>query len=291
MVKVEFRCPNCNKTGKFDVDEELLKQTERGVLAVTIPTGKICSHSFIAYVDKNYVVRDCFSADFSIEIPELIEEESEEIIIPKINVSEIKIIKFNLPASVIIYVIRAIFLKKKILLVTDKKHLYNHYYKFFDYIMQNSLDKDLSFTTKNSYMLKRKDFREFVVIGDNKEIIQDIDKICDLKKLKIEKNIVHKFFKNIDLSQSLIILKNEINIIYNISKKIAEIAEKHQLNKEIDPDTIHESLKDINMNKLQSDLLNLLIEIVEGYFGVQVSMSLKVILKKWKKKEKNKDYF
>ena len=27
MVKVEFRCPTCNKVGKLDVDEELLKKT------------------------------------------------------------------------------------------------------------------------------------------------------------------------------------------------------------------------------------------------------------------------
>ena len=134
MVKVEFRCPTCNKVGKLDIDENLLKKTERGVLAVTIPHGNLCSHSFVAYVDRNLDIRDCFPADFLIEIPELNEEESEEIIVPEINVPEIEIVKLNLPASVIAIIIRAVLLKKQVLYVSDKKHLYDYYQKFFNYI-------------------------------------------------------------------------------------------------------------------------------------------------------------
>jgi len=123
MVKVEFRCPSCNKVGLLDVDSELLKHTERGVLAITVPSGKLCSHSFVAYIDKNLDTRDCYLADFMIEIPQLDEEESEEIFVPEINVPEIEIVKLTLPASVIVYIIRAVLLKKKVLLVSDKKHL------------------------------------------------------------------------------------------------------------------------------------------------------------------------
>ena len=286
MVKVEFRCPSCNKTGKFEVDEELLKQTERGVLAVTIPPGKICSHSFVAYVDKNHDIRDSFSADFTIEIPELIEGESEENILPDINISEIEIVRLNLPASVIVYLIRAFLLNKSVLLLSDKKHLYDHYHKFFEYITQNSFDIDISFTTKIKYKLNKKDFQESIVIGKDKEIIKDMDKAINVKKLKIEKNIVHKLFKTIDILSSLIILKNEIHKIYKISKHISEITEEYHLSEIINHDEIHESLEDISRTKLQSDFLTLLIDVVENYFGVHVPMSLKLILKKWKKKKK-----
>ena len=285
MVKVEFRCPTCNKVGKLDVDEDLLKKTERGVLAITIPHGNLCSHSFVAYVDRNLDIRDCFPADFLLEIPVLVEEESEEIIVPEINIPEIEIVKLNLPASVLVYLIRAIILKKKVLFVSDKKHLYDHYQKFFEYITQNSFDIDLSFTTKILYKLKRKEYQEPVVIGEDKEIIKDIDKIINLKKLKIEKNIVHDFFKTIDILSSLIILKNEILKIYRISKKISEIAEEYHLSEIINHDEIHESLEDISTTKLQSDFLTLILDVVEDYFKVHVPMSLKIILRKWKKKK------
>ncbi len=286
MVKVEFRCPSCNSVGKLDVDEELLKQTKRGVLAVTIPHGKLCQHSFVSYVDKNLAIRDAFSADFLLEIPELIEEVPKEVVVPEIKIQEIEIVKLNLPASVIFFITRAIFLRKKILLVSDKKHLYDHYLKFFNYITEKSFGIDLSFTTKILYKLNRKNFREFVVIGEDKEIIQDKKKILDIKKLKIEKNIIHAFFQNIDILQSLIILKNEVKKIYSISENISEIAKKYHLSEIINHDDIHESLEHINATKLQSDFLTLLIEIVENYFEIHMHLSLKVILKKWRKKKK-----
>ena len=285
MVKVEFRCPSCKKIGLLDIDSELLKQTERGLLAITVPSGKLCSHSFVAYIDGNLDTRDCFLADFMIEIPQLDEEESEEILVPEINVPEIEIVKLTLSASVIIYIIRAALLQKKVLLVSDKKHLYDHYHKFFDYITQNSFTIDLSFTTKILYKLNRKDFQDRFVIGENKEIIRDTHKISNPKKVKIEKRIVHEFFENRDILSSFIILRNEVKKIYKISKKLSEIAEKYHVSELINQDEINESLEDISTTRLQSDFLNLLVDVVEKYFEVHVPMSLKIILKKWKKKK------
>ena len=286
MVKVEFRCPSCNKIGILDVDSELLEQTQRGVLAITVPSGKICPHSFVAYIDKNLDTRDCFLADFFIEIPELREEKSEEITVPEINKSEIEIVKLNLPATVIVYVIRALFLKQEILLLSDKKHLYDYYQHFFEYITQDSFDLEISFIPKIMYKLKRKEFKEPVVIGEDKEIVKDANKVVDLKKLKIEKNIVHEFFKTIELLPSLIVLKNEIFKIYKISKTISDIAKRYRIVEMINQEEIHESLEELSINKFHSDFLNLLIEVVEEYFDVHVPISLKVILKKWKKKKK-----
>ena len=286
MVKVEFRCPSCKKVGLLDVESELLKHTERGLLAITVPSGKLCSHSFVAYIDKNLDTRDCYLADFMIEIPQLDEEESEEIFVPEINVPEIEIVKLTLPASVIVYIIRAVLLKKKVLLVSDKKHLYDHYHKFFDYITQNSFNIDLSFTSKILYKLNRNEFQDRIVIGENKEIVRDIHKIINPKNVKIEKRIVHEFFENIDIVSSFIILRNEVKKIFIISNKLSEIAEKYHISELINQDEIHESLEDISTTKLQSDFLNLLIDVVEEYFGMHVPMSLKILLKKWKKKKK-----
>lgn len=70
-----------------------------------------------------------------------------------------------------------------------------------------------------------------------------------------------------------------------ISQKIAEIAEQYHLSELINADDIRESLEDISITKLQSDLLTLLLDVVEDYFEVHVPMSLRIILKKWKKKK------
>lgn len=285
MVKVEFRCPSCKKIGLLDVHSGLLKQTERGLLAITVPSGNLCSHSFVAYIDKNLDTRDCFLADFMIEIPALSEEDSVEITVPEINTSEIEILKLNLPASVIVYIIRAVLFKKKVLLVSDKKHLYDHYLHFFEYITQNSFDLNIAFTPKIMYKLKRKDFKESVIIGEDKEIIKDVDKIINVKKLKIEKKIVHEFFQTIEILPSMIILKNELLKIHKISEKISALAESYHLSELVNQDEINDSLEDISTTKIQADFLNLLLDVVEEYFGIHVPMSLKILLKKWKKKK------
>ncbi|HEY0088616.1 MAG TPA: hypothetical protein VGB37_07220, partial [Candidatus Lokiarchaeia archaeon] len=70
MPSVKINCPICEKKGTIDVSQEIMKNVSRGLLAVNIAKEIVCSHSFVAYIDKNFNVRDYFTADFQIEIPE-----------------------------------------------------------------------------------------------------------------------------------------------------------------------------------------------------------------------------
>jgi hypothetical protein len=78
MVKVNVSCPVCKNWDKIEISDNAIKNVEKGVLAVNITPGMICEHSFIAYVDKNLSVRDCFIADFKIEAPEISETQNAE---------------------------------------------------------------------------------------------------------------------------------------------------------------------------------------------------------------------
>ena len=75
------------------------------------------------------------------------------------NVQEVDVVKINLRPSTIVYIIRAVLLKKKVLLVSDKIYLYKEYRMFFDNIMQNSFVINLTFATKILYKLKKKILR------------------------------------------------------------------------------------------------------------------------------------
>jgi len=143
----------------------------------------------------------------------LLEKELKMISI-KMKAPEIEVVKLNLPASVVTYIIRAARQKKEVLLVSGKIYLYSYYRKFFDDITQGSFDLDLSFATKILYKLKLRDFQEYLVIGEDGEIIKADDKVINLKELKIEKNIVDQFFETIDVLQGLIVLKKEIRKIH-----------------------------------------------------------------------------
>ncbi|MBD3211693.1 MAG: hypothetical protein GF311_03720, partial [Candidatus Lokiarchaeota archaeon] len=69
MKEVKINCPLCNKSGKIEVDEEILENSQRGIAAINVQESLICDHSFVAYIDKNYNVRDSFVSDFKIDLP------------------------------------------------------------------------------------------------------------------------------------------------------------------------------------------------------------------------------
>ena len=151
MTNLLVRCPSCSKNGYIDVSEESIKDVKRGLLAVNIPPNIICSHSFIVYIDNNLVIRDYFIADyqFQIEIPILDTlGEKKDVIIPEKYLVNLNLIKLNVSANLMTYILKSIFLKKKILIISEETFLNNIILNFFKYITQDNFDIDISMISK-----------------------------------------------------------------------------------------------------------------------------------------------
>lgn len=71
MVKVRINCPECNKRGYIEVRENIINDCQRGVTDINISAHLVCKHSFIAYIDKCFIMRDAFITDFTVELPEI----------------------------------------------------------------------------------------------------------------------------------------------------------------------------------------------------------------------------
>lgn len=87
MPQVEIRCPTCKKSGFIEINEENMKDISGGLIAINIASNAICSHSIVAYIDKNFSIRDLFTLDFQIEIP---------VLLPKDKVKDISAPEKNL---------------------------------------------------------------------------------------------------------------------------------------------------------------------------------------------------
>ena len=114
MARIEIRCPLCSKWDHIEISDDATENVSKGLLAINIASGMICEHSFIAYVDKNLIVRDCLVADFKIELPE--SEASggtEESLTPETETIKFDLIKLNIPDTLMTYVLRTIFFGKK----------------------------------------------------------------------------------------------------------------------------------------------------------------------------------
>ena len=271
LPEIEIKCPLCSKKGVISIDEDLIKSSSRGLLSVHIANDIVCEHTFTAYIDKNLQIRDYFFVDFSVKLPEisLIENLEQETIPPK-EIIDVDLIKLNIHAITLTYIIKSIFLKQKIVLISNQEFLSQHIEKFFEYITQNSFEMDLVLINSKEYANNKKSYKDAMVFESNK-IIRNNKKLINPKKLDIEKKIVERFYSESQLGYSYIVLKNEIFKAYELSKKIIkEIEEFNKSGKNPNILTIQNKLEKVYNAKIDKLYLNFLIEIVENYFEVSV---------------------
>jgi len=276
---INIRCPSCGKWGDIEISEDSIKNVSRGLLAVNIPQNTICSDSFIVYLDKNLRVRDYFIADFQIEIPDTIFEKPDKekrLIIE--SLLDIDLIKLNLPAILLSYMLKAIFLKQKIALILEEDFLNTHILNLFKYIFQDTFNPEISIISKEEYKDNKKKFNDYIIF-EGKEIVNDRNKIINPKKIPIERRIIHQFIAESDKSLSIVMLRNEIQKAFELSKFIADYFNKTEDKKKIDINKISDGLQEAYNKKISSVYLNFLFEIVQYYFKVQIPNSLKLVLK------------
>ena len=155
MKKLEVRCPSCSSRGYIEISEVAVEKAARGVYAVNISEGIVCEHSFVAYIDKNLSVRDTFIADFQLELPEIsTPRDKEPETTPQLESIDVSLIKLNLIASLLVNIIRAIFFKRKVLVLTDQTFMIDQIHEFFDYIMENSFKASIRVESEDQYQLE-----------------------------------------------------------------------------------------------------------------------------------------
>ncbi|MFX0073601.1 MAG: hypothetical protein ACFFAO_21190 [Candidatus Hermodarchaeota archaeon] len=270
MVKILIRCPACKKTGFINVGEESFKNVIRGLLAVNIESKTICEHSFIVYLDRNFKLRDYFIADFKINIPEVTPlSDKKEISVPSSEIIDLDLIKLNISAILLTYVVKSILFKKKIILILEDDFLYRHIINFFEYITQDTFEYDLSLISKEEYNNNKKNYKDYMVF-EGSRIVNNVNNTIQPKKLKVEKKIVQNFLTESQLSTSLILLKNEFRKTYVLSKTIVDFIDSHTDEEKINATKILENLEKTHNIKVDRLYLNYLIEIVNNYFKIKI---------------------
>lgn len=269
MVKVEIHCPECSKIGRLEVAENLIIQSKRGVSAINVAEDLICKHSFIAYIDKNLNVRDCFITDFTIELPQIEVEKIPEDKIPGKDTIDVYLLTLNLNALSLTNILRACFFKKKILVLNELSLLNPHIMNFFKFIFQDTFDIDISIEQEENYKKDKKKYKAYIVIGKEK-IIKDKEKVLS-KLTKIERTIVQKFLAEQDPQTSLIILKNEISKAYKLSKDVEIYLKDYDKTSELTPKLISNFLTEKYNQKVSDLYLRFLIKIVQYYSEVDFS--------------------
>ena len=269
--KVEIHCPSCNKKGWIEVEENLVKSSARGITAVNVAEQFICDHSFVAYIDKNFVVRDCFITDFKIELPQIaIKKVVENLELPREENVDLYLISINLSAIVLAYIIRSGFLKKKIVILNDLGLLQQHLDQLLNYSFQQTFETDVTILNSGEYKKNKKQYKDYLVV-EKQRLINDKKKLMALSRIKIESSIIQKFLGEFDQTSGLIILKNEIWKAYKLSKDIVSILDKLTDDKKTGKQEILNQVQELNNTKISSEYFEFLLEIAENYFKVELS--------------------
>jgi len=269
MAKLQIRCPVCAKWDNIEILDDATKNVKRGLLAVNISPGMICEHSFIAYVDKNLIVRDCFIADFKIEASEAeVAHKEVDKALPDTESIKFDLIKLNIPEKLMAMIFKAIFLGKKVILISEDQFLYKHIINFFRYVMQDLFDIDLNVLSEASYRKTKNDYDDYLVFKKG-NITHDKNKIINSKKLNIEKSITQKFFAEYDLTTGLIILRNEIQKAFEYSKTLTEFINNYQ-EKIFTSKILMDHISEKQGERIQKDYLTFLLEIAEHYFKIEI---------------------
>jgi hypothetical protein len=266
-MKIEVRCPSCSKMGEIEISEDDIKNSRRGLLAINIRSGSFCDHTYIAYIDQNRKVRDCFLTDFEIQIPTIEQVFQEEKIDTDQEDLDVTLLKINLPISLIAYTIRGIIFRNPIKILFKQQYLFNLIENFFTYITKNNFEIDLKLITREDYIKNKKKFKEFLVLEGN-NIVNDRNDIFKNRSLKVERTIASLFYHEIDPTSSLIIFKNELKKAYELSKSLIPFIKENE-RKEIQSKMLMDYLtvqKGINVELLY---LEFLIDSVENYFGIK----------------------
>ena len=269
MAKINVRCPVCSKWDHIEISDDATMNITKGLLAVNIATGMICEHTFIAYVDKNLTVRDCLIADFKIEATETsATKKIDNTISPEIKSINYDFIKLNIPELLMASVLKAIFLGKGVIFISDDDFVADHIIYFFKYAMRNMFENEIIALSKNVYKSEKETYQNYIVF-EQKELIQDTEKLIDPKKLVIERSIAKKFLGEYELVTGLIILRNEIQKAFEFSKTLTSFitnSDKKAWTSKILIDHINE----MHNERIQMKYLTFLYDIVKHYFKADV---------------------
>jgi len=221
-----------------------------------------------------------FSFDFQVLLPKMKVEGILEAEVPGSDLIDLELIRMNIIAVNLIFLLRGCFFKKKILFVNDKEFLHSHLTNFFGYIFKDSFEIDISIEKSETYITNTKKFKDFLIL-DETGIIQDKDKILKERDIKVEHKIIQEFSAELDTKPSLVKLKNEVQkafkLAYALADKIEELSQQER-DKKFEVKSILEDLTNIADIKISLPYLKFLIEIVENYFEIKVPQMWKFFL-------------
>jgi len=275
--EVLLRCPLCGRKGKIQVSKKLIESSRRGICAIEVGKNQICSDSFVAYIDKNFSVRDYFIPDITLEDIEVTEKKipSKEVKPVKekkeISDEDFSIVRNILQRRNFTYIIHVLFLNKPIHVIYEVQDLHDKIIQAFGEILENTFNMQMTAGNLEDYTSNKKKFKDIIILDISSEkILEDYRMNISRKVLNFETEIISKAFKQIDPTTFLIVLKNEIQKIFAIANNLKKLLQEElgKYKKKLYKREVLNELYRRDKIKITSKYLDFILEINKSHFGL-----------------------
>ncbi len=261
---VEIICPVCRTKKSINIPARIIDKSKQ-LTSILIPIGRICDHAFIPFVDKQFKVRGYQKLDALLDDIESKPEPTIGLTLDDIDVIGIKI---NVKPEMLMYALRGVFVKKKVLVLIDKnlEYLKDNLSNFFEYIFQKSFDMDILIQTKGKYKKNKRFYSDFLVL-DGKNIIGKTKNY-----VKIENAFIKKFFREGDSVLGLKNLRYKLREIHALSYKLFEFYNNQKKGQPLQIKKTMRYLEDTHFTRVRKNYFLFLIDIVKNYFDANIQL-------------------
>ena len=267
--EVEIICPVCRTKKSINIPARVIDKSKQ-LTSILIPIGRICDHAFIPFVDKQFKVRGYQKLDALLDD---IESKPEPIIELTPDDVDVIGIKMNLKPEMILYTLRGVFFKKKVLILIDKnlEYLKDNLSNYFEYIFQKSFDTDILIQSKGEYKRNRGFYSDYLIL-EGKDIIGKTKNSIKREELKIENQLIINFFREGDSILGLKNLRDKLSEIHALSYKLFEFYNKQNRDQPLQIKKTMRYLEDTHFTRIRKDYFLLLIDIVRNYFNTNIQL-------------------
>ncbi len=200
---------------------------------------------------------------------------------PEIEILEVKLwtIKMNLKPEMLIHVLRSSFIKKKILIIINNHlgYLKEALNAFYDYIFERTFSINILILTEEEYQEKEYKLKDYIVLLDG-EILGENKNIINLKNNKFEEEIIKDFYNDSHSLSSIINLRDKIEELYALSRKIFRFHEEIGL--KLSSKAMKKHLENTLFIKIKKDYFNFLIDVASRYFNGEIKFTKDLVADK-----------
>ena len=262
---VFINCPICKKSGHIKVPEDVVKAKRTGLSTVTVER-RICEHTFLVYVDRNFNMRESEKIDY-IQSPAIVAQvdKPKEVIFSD---EEITFIKSDFYPLMLTYTLKS-FLNNQntaIVLENGKDALIPIYEKFLNYIFEDSFSIAFQIIPYDTYVSSKIRSNSNIVI-QNVDILKDQHHILRNADFRVERGFIQKLYDGDFKKETIKNLKLEIENAFILSKAVKDLIDKK---KRLNLTKIIKYLKKEFRIEVNVRYAEFLIDIVKNYFNTEV---------------------